>query len=215
MTKTYEGNLHQINGKVYPDKAASYFSSEVNKALTKYQFKAPPFITLNGLVDTKNNLQTDLDFTFISKSTLNTELLEKRLVIDNPKGTVKINGENLNVALEGEFVGGVFKHIGSINLSEKEKHYNGRIQADNFQFGDLVKTFDFKSKYPTNNPTEQTDFYYNKNPFTSRIWYSKSQVFWNSSIRSFQFFLKLSKLSDLGFFFIKPTSRKSGLAIFL
>ena len=139
-------NLHQINGKVYPDKAASYFSSEVNQALSKYQFKAPPLITLNGLVDTKNNSQTDLVFTFISQSTVNTELYKKRLAIDNPKGTVKINGENLNIALEGEFVGGVFKHIGSIDLSEKEKYYNGRIQADNFQFGDLVNTFNLKSK---------------------------------------------------------------------
>ena len=138
-------NLHQINGKVYPDKAASYFSSEVNQALSKYQFIAPPLITLNGLVDTKNNSQTDLVFTFISQSTVNTELYEKRLSFDNPKGTVKINGEILNIALEGEFVGGVFKHIGSIDLSEKEKYYNGRIQADNFQFGDLVITFVFKS----------------------------------------------------------------------
>jgi len=139
-------NLHQINGKVYPDKAASYFSPEVNQALSKYQFKAPPFITLNGLVDTKNNSQTDLVFTFISQSTVNTELYKKRLAIDNPKGTVKINGENLNIALEGEFVGGVFKHIGSIDLGEKEKHYNGRIQADNFHFGELVNTFNLKSK---------------------------------------------------------------------
>ena len=51
------------------------------------------------------------------------ELYKKRLAIDNPKGTVKINGENLNIALEGEFVGGVFKHIGSIDIREKEKDF--------------------------------------------------------------------------------------------
>ena len=138
--------LNQVNGTVFPEKIASYFSSDIEKTLSKYPFKDPPYISLNGIIDTKKNQQTDLNFTFISKSEVKADILKTKVTLKKPKGTININGKNLNLSINAEFANGNIKHIGSTTLGSQSKYYNGRIQGENIHFGKLIDTFKLNSK---------------------------------------------------------------------
>lgn len=139
-------SLTKLDGNIFPHITAGYFSNSVSETLGKYQFNDPPYITLNGIIDTKDNQETSIVFTFNSSSTAKTKLFNKVVTINNPKGSVSVNGNKLDIRIDGEFVDGKFRHIGSASLNEDDGYYSGRIQAENLQFGKLVNTFDLKSK---------------------------------------------------------------------
>ena len=139
-------SLTKLDGSIFPHITAGYFSNSVSETLGKYQFNDPPYITLNGIIDTKDNQETSIVFTFNSSSTAKTKLFNKVVTINNPKGSVSVNGNKLDIRIDGEFVDGKFRHIGSASLNEDDGYYSGRIQAENLQFGKLVNTFDLKSK---------------------------------------------------------------------
>ena len=50
---------------VFSHITAGYFSNSVSETLGKYQFNDPPYITLNGIIDTKDNQETSIVFTLI------------------------------------------------------------------------------------------------------------------------------------------------------
>ena len=138
--------LNQINGTVFPEKIASYFSKETEKRLQEYPFKDPPYISLNGLIDTKNNQKTDLNFTFISNSEVKAEILKTIVSLKEPKGSININGKNLKLSINAEFANGNIKHIGATTIEGKPEYYNGRIQGEKIHFGKLIDTFNLDSK---------------------------------------------------------------------
>ena len=139
-------DLTKISGKIFPDKLAAYFSPDTASLLDNYRFVDPPKIEINGTIDTKENNQSNLKVSFNSKGKAYTNLFKKKILLNQPKGSVLLKGKKIILDIDTQILEGQISHKGLWEMKKGPNFYSGEITATNMNFGSLVKLFDL----PTN-----------------------------------------------------------------
>ncbi len=139
-------NLKNISGKLFPTKLAAYFSPNIASVLDHCKFVDPPKLEINGIIDTKNNNQSNLKVNFDSKGQVYTNLFKKKIPLTQPKGSVLLKGKKIILNIDTKILGGQISHKGLWEMKKDTNLYSGEIIASNIDFGNLVKLFELPTK---------------------------------------------------------------------
>ena len=139
-------NLKNISGKLFPTKLAAYFSPNIASVLDHCKFVDPPKLEINGIIDTKNNNQSNLKVNFDSKGQVYTNLFKKKIPLTQPKGSVLLKGKKIILNIDTKILGGQISHKGLWEIKKDTNLYSGEIIASNIDFGNLVKLFELPTK---------------------------------------------------------------------
>jgi len=139
-------NLKNISGKLFPTKLAAYFSPNIASVLDHCKFVDPPKLEINGIIDTKNNNQSNLKVNFDSKGQVYTNLFKKKIPLTQPKGSVLLKGKKIILNIDTKILGGQVSHKGLWEMKKDTNLYSGEIIASNIDFGNLVKLFELPTK---------------------------------------------------------------------
>ena len=125
---------------------AAYFSPDTASLLDNYRFVDPPKIEINGTIDTEENNQSNLKVSFNSKGKAYTNLFKKKILLNQPKGSVLLKGKKIILNIDTQILEGQISHKGLWEMKKGPNFYSGEITATNMNFGSLEKLFDL----PTN-----------------------------------------------------------------
>ena len=145
-TKRRVATVRGVSGTIDPVMTTRYFAPKTSKHLERYQFAAPPTITLDGDIGIKVPDGNNFTVTFKSPGQARYTFLKKSLPLLAPDGKVKIVGTKLNLDLKSRLFDGEVDVEGDFNLKRGEKSFDATVQLDKIDFGQLADTYEMQTK---------------------------------------------------------------------
>lgn len=120
-----------LRGRVYPAQVAAYFAPNTSETLARYRFDKPPYLTLDGTIDSGGGERSQFTATFDSSDPVNFNLFKQELSIIAPKGTVTMNGSEVDVIVKGGALGGQADYSGSFGVASQQGNFSGKLKVIN------------------------------------------------------------------------------------
>lgn len=141
-TKTV--TVENVVGDVWPAPLVRFFAPKIADRIEGYRFHRPPSLSGSGVVDVTPAKRTELTVNFSSTDPADYEFLGKNLTLSNPKGTVKVSGDNIEIS---DLTLEAFDGPVSANLIQRGKsELSGEISGTSLSLATISSTYGFGMK---------------------------------------------------------------------
>ncbi|MDQ6626433.1 MAG: hypothetical protein M3Y69_09915, partial [Verrucomicrobiota bacterium] len=151
-TFTYDFAKHEVRiadvvTTLRPGDVIYWIEPKFHKAVLPYKFRAPPHLTVNGVVQFRGGKNTHLEIGVDAPAGMDYVFLGKSLPFDRVRGRLLFTEDRLQLFdIEGALFGGTTHGTADISLAKDDRHYTASTAVDGIDFPRLT---DLYFKYET------------------------------------------------------------------
>ena len=151
-TFTYDFAKHEVRiadvvTTLRPADAIYWIEPKFHKAVVPYKFRAPPHLTVNGVVQFHGGKNTHLEIGVDAPTGMDYVFLGKSLPLDRVRGRLLFTEDRLQLFdIEGALFDGTMRGTADISLAKDDRHYTANVAVDGIDFPRLT---DLYFKYET------------------------------------------------------------------
>jgi hypothetical protein len=144
---TYDFGLNQvrlegIRSTMNPVSVLLWADPNVARETEPYRFKAPPEVTVNGLIGLKNHDQTRLTAKFTASQGLDYDLLDRTLSFGTTSGELQFRGRQILVKIpSAQLYGGMVKLDATIDTSQPGARHKVAVDLSQVNFETLTRLY--------------------------------------------------------------------------
>lgn len=137
-----EVRIADVKSQLPPYDILMWTSPDVAQTVLAYRFKAPPNVTLRGVVDLKGVEKNQMDITFDVPAGLLYKLLGRDLLFEKVKGRLLVRKQLLKLSIaQAVAYGGGLRMTADISLASKDPSYTADVTIDQCDFARLTKLY--------------------------------------------------------------------------
>jgi hypothetical protein len=138
--------LADIRSTMNPFNVLQWADPKVARETQPYRFKAPPTVTVNGVIGLKNPELTRLTADFTAPKGLDYDLLDRTLNFGEARGTLQFTGRRIAVDVPAaRLFGGSARISANITTGQTDARQQMNVVLDNVDFETLTRLyFDYK-----------------------------------------------------------------------
>jgi hypothetical protein len=151
-TFTYDFAKHEVRiadvvTTLRPADVIYWIEPKFHKAVIPYKFRAPPHLTVNGVVQFRGGTNTHLEIGVDAPTGMDYVFLGKSLPLDHVRGRLLFTEDRLQLFdIEGALFGGTTRGTADISLAKDDRHYTANVAVEGIDFPRLT---DLYFKYET------------------------------------------------------------------
>ncbi|MFN2474726.1 MAG: AsmA-like C-terminal region-containing protein [Chthoniobacterales bacterium] len=151
-TFTYDFAKHEVRiadvvTTLRPSEMIYWIEPKFHKAVVPYKFRAPPHLTVNGVVQFRGGTNTHLEIGVDAPTGMDYVFLGKSLPLERVRGRLLFTEDRLQLFdIEGALFGGTTRGTADISLAKDDRHYSASVAVDAIDFPRLT---DLYFKYET------------------------------------------------------------------
>lgn len=138
----HEVRLNQIKTHVVPSEVAMWIDPKLVKDVVPYKFKAPPNLSINGIVGTNGGKQTNLEILVDGPEGMDYVFLKKNLSAQKISGKLLFTDGRLKITnLLASLYSGTLRGTADISLRREDPFFSGQVQVENIEFPKITKIY--------------------------------------------------------------------------
>ncbi len=138
--------ISQARGTVFPVQLTRIFSEKTSRKLEPYRFKSAPFVALDGTIDPKGKIATDLHVKITANGETDYDFLDQTLTFD--EGTAKLHFRKSDIAgaeIDGGLFGGRLATAFSVNDLPGDRNYSAKVDFKSLSFQKISSRYGYHS----------------------------------------------------------------------
>lgn len=138
----HEARLQNIVARLNPADVLTAFDVKLGEAVRPYRFRAPPKVTVDGMIHLKDQNKNRLDVTVDAREGLDYDLAGKTLPFRHTQGTLRFRGPQLTVDLpRAELFSGNVKLRTEVSLDPARPQFQATVIPDGVEFLPLSRLY--------------------------------------------------------------------------
>ena len=143
----HEVRVRNVQTSLHPTEAIYWIAPKLLKVVTPYQFRAPPTLKADGVVQFRGGKNTRLTIAADAPTGMDYVFLGKSLPFDRVRGNLLITDDRVQLqGMEGALFEGVVRSEADISFAKDDKRYTASVSLDRVNFPTLTKLyFDYET----------------------------------------------------------------------